>query len=898
MSLLPPRFRGALLLFFVVGAHTLFETTRDALFLERIPAARLPWMYLALACLALVQGLLPRRRAPRDPHQAFLGRAAVGGFAAMAFAALGARLGPAGFYAMYLWGGWFGPLVVSEGWLVVGSELRGNDAKVQLAQIGLGGILGATFGALLARLLLRPEHTTIPLVMVAVLYGGAVLVAALDGRAGATGAATEDTPSTRTSPSPHTQAGGFAGVRDALAQPYPARVAQTVFLSFFALTLLDVFYKGTLGTAVAAEDRTAILASVALAGNVVAALLQIGVARVGVRFLGTIGLALVLPFVLALTTLGWALTGALSLLIAARVIDASMRFSVQRTSNELLLLPLELRVRQALKPLFDVLLQRVAQALASVLVLLLLAYAPRWVAASLLAVACAAWFLSAVAIRAPYKSLFERALRQGILRSGQSVPLDEHGLEVLVASLGSDSDAEVIAALELLDEQRSGTLVPSVVLFHPSLPVVERAAALLVARRRVDALGPLRRLATATDPARRVVGVRGVAAFGGDDRAILMAASHDDVAAVRATALVALVARGENLEELAKSIDIDTSQRENVLAALRAIAASPHPIFARALALSATPHDAEVHRELILAIGALKAPQFLPVLASALARRGTREAARRGLTALGKEAIEYLRILSFDKDTPRGVSLHVPRTLARFFDPSAVEALLALIERHKDGLVRFKALRGLGRIVTRAPRTPVSAKRLEAAIGVAIADTERAHQAFRALRAHVLADVARGAAPGDGASAVGPLVLEYLAARRKQALERIFRLLAIRFPTEDYYRIGMSISAALGSTQVRTNLYREARELLETILRSRQRRPLLTLLISLENDTPAVLRPLQAIAEEVASFGEMGAALAAELADSLPQATPLAEPPANREFGVVRRCVSGTSEAT
>ena len=52
--------------------------------------------------------------------------------------------------------------------------------------------------------------------------------AAIDARAGAahaTGASTEDTPSTRAASSPHVQAGGFSGVRDALAQPYPARVA-------------------------------------------------------------------------------------------------------------------------------------------------------------------------------------------------------------------------------------------------------------------------------------------------------------------------------------------------------------------------------------------------------------------------------------------------------------------------------------------------------------------------------------------------------------------------------------------------------------------------------------------------------------------------------------------------
>jgi hypothetical protein len=123
-------------------------------------------------------------------------------------------------------------------------------------------------------------------------------------------------------------------------------------------------------------------------------------------------------------------------------------------------------------------------------------------------------------------------------------------------------------------------------------------------------------------------------------------------------------------------------------------------------------------------------------------------------------------------------------------------------------------------------------------------------------------------------------------------------LLAIRFPTEDYYRIGTSIAAALGSEQARTNLYREARELLETVLRSRQRRSILALLISLENDTPAALRPLSAIAEEVASFGEMGAALAAELADTSHQAALPVPPSVTRELGLLGRCVSGTSEAT
>jgi hypothetical protein len=51
-----------LVLFGGLAAHTMLETARDALFLTRLPASQLPWMYLALAALAL---LFTRSRAGR-----------------------------------------------------------------------------------------------------------------------------------------------------------------------------------------------------------------------------------------------------------------------------------------------------------------------------------------------------------------------------------------------------------------------------------------------------------------------------------------------------------------------------------------------------------------------------------------------------------------------------------------------------------------------------------------------------------------------------------------------------------------------------------------------------------------------------------------------------------------
>ncbi len=47
-------------LFAVTGGHTLLETARDALFLSKQPASRLPWMYLAIVFAALLLGQVGR----------------------------------------------------------------------------------------------------------------------------------------------------------------------------------------------------------------------------------------------------------------------------------------------------------------------------------------------------------------------------------------------------------------------------------------------------------------------------------------------------------------------------------------------------------------------------------------------------------------------------------------------------------------------------------------------------------------------------------------------------------------------------------------------------------------------------------------------------------------------
>jgi len=58
-------------LFVLIASHSLLETARDALFLGRVPATRLPWMFLAIAFLSLLLVKLQTRVRQRlNPRQA------------------------------------------------------------------------------------------------------------------------------------------------------------------------------------------------------------------------------------------------------------------------------------------------------------------------------------------------------------------------------------------------------------------------------------------------------------------------------------------------------------------------------------------------------------------------------------------------------------------------------------------------------------------------------------------------------------------------------------------------------------------------------------------------------------------------------------------------------------
>jgi AAA family ATP:ADP antiporter len=148
-----PAFQAGLTLFLLIGGHTVLETARDALFLEKLAPSRLTLVYGLIAALALLAAplctALARRFGRRNALVALLLLAAYG------TALFNVQpLGVPGVFALYAWSGLLGTLLLLQFWLFASELLTVAQGKRLYGAIAAGGVLGAVAGASSAAALL------------------------------------------------------------------------------------------------------------------------------------------------------------------------------------------------------------------------------------------------------------------------------------------------------------------------------------------------------------------------------------------------------------------------------------------------------------------------------------------------------------------------------------------------------------------------------------------------------------------------------------------------------------------------------------------------------------------------------------------------------------------------
>ena len=823
---------AALLL--LITAHTTLETARDALILTKLPARALGIVYVAVAVCALPAVWLASRNAVRFGSRRALSGGLVTATAALLVALFAVPMNRATAVAVYVTSSLIGAALVPLYWTLLASVFNVAQARRLLGIVGAAGVVGGVTGSVGAAALLTVVDTkALLLVACGVLLATAVVLLRVPaGDYAALPQAAAVLPSRR-------------NAEDLRREPFLRRIALLVALSTVAALFLDYFFQWTVARTVPHDEISAVRFALLLrrAQRFWLLAAQIFVTGVLVRRIGVATTMVVTPLLLLLGGVGTlAAAGGLTAVLALKAIDGTLHNSVHRVTMELVYLPVPPVARARVKPFIDGALVRTTQAGAGLL---------------LLGLGGANFLSSLAARRGRYGD--ERGVGSSRLYcqrpiSGAASPRRD-GRPCYSARLGPERPGECRDARRAAC--RSGptgrprchehAAAPKAWALDPRADPAARGRGRARTRprhfRRLRATGlDLAGAPSARGPPGR--GPHGGGPCAGKARTtrMLPGLALDSDPRLRAYALLDLALASPDQDPLddpaiADLLDQSGPQGEQArLGLLAKIAdAERSERLARLLVALETRSGRSRYATEALAGAAAsqQAHELIPQLVSRLVLLGPREAVRSALLSFGRPAMEEVWGTLQDPLRERRLRVQLPYTLARFGTKAAAELLLQCIETEEDGLIRYRAIRGLGRITAEGQVT-VDRRRVERLAYANLVE----HFRLLGLRAPFSSDP-----EGETESSTTRfLLVGLLDDKLRQSLERTFRLLKIAHPRDDIHRV--QLVAQSKDSRARAN----AGEFLDALLRRHDQRSLRELILLVADNLSIAERVARAAA--------------------------------------------------
>jgi ATP:ADP antiporter, AAA family len=539
----------------------------------------------------------------------------------------------------------------------------------------------------------------------------------------------------------------------------------------------------------ATDSITEFLAQVGLWTSSIGFVIQVWLTSRIHRYLG-IGFALmVLPVSLGSTAIVMLLNGALWAPGLARVLDQSLRYTVDKTTREILFLPLPAHIKLKAKSFVDVTVDRIAKALGALILLVLVkpwGLHLDWQRLSYASLAVTGlWIYMSLRARKGYLTAFRQSIeRRDVVPDDVRLNGgDLSTIETLVQELSQPDPARVVYAIDMLESLDKRNLVTPLLLYHDS-PEVRRRALRAIGAVRSDIaarwLPQVRRMLADPDSAVRAAAIVAIGAINHEDATTLSRPLLGDPdPRIRVTAAVALAGSGLPADvDAAEAALIDlagvggvqaAAARRDVAAAIRHIA---EPRFRRLLIPLLYDGSPEVADEAMQSVKATGVSDFVfvPTLVALLRSRTLKGAAREVLVSYGEPVVGTLAHFMRDPNEDLWVRRHIPGTLALITSQASVDVLGGALEE-TDGFLRYKVVAALDRLRrTDAPLAFPSA-RLEALT------LHESRQFFNYLSLHE--NLRRANAAGDS------LLAKALNEKMERMRDRIYRLLALMYPWRD-----------------------------------------------------------------------------------------------------------------
>jgi ATP:ADP antiporter, AAA family len=817
--------RGSLLsacLFLVMGSYKIGGVAGAALFLSRFQASQLAYAQIASSVLVavIIAGyvVLARR---------FLFRDLLVGSMLFFSATCAVFWGLAHYYsrliwvfpAFYVWVKIFGALGATQVWTLANYVLTSREAKRVFGMVGGGGIAGCIFAGFLSNTMAKgfgTESLLLAMTLFILICAGLVILVWRSGRV-----LVGDGQRTAGAPTETAPRNVAASLRLLFSSPYFRAIAAVIFITSLVTTLTDWQFLAIGKQFLVKKDvMAAFFGDFYFYAGILGLLFQLLLTARFLRRFG-IGTALfILPVTVFLGSTGLLVLGTLASAVALHGGDRVLGYSIDKSTAELLYLPISAGVKLQVKWFIDTVIWRMGDGLSGVIVVIFATYlhfSPRqisWIVLLLVA----GWLAAASVVRRQYVATLRESITQHRFDVEQaSAPvLDRSTTDLLTTNLSASDPKDILYALSLFEVEQQRAVHPAIraLLSHSAAEVRRKAISILSASGDQTVRPDMERLLRDPDLNVRTEALLYLTHNAHVDPLELI----EEVGAfpdfsVRSAVVAFLVHPGQaqNLEAARQILEAMVSeqgaegQRTKVEAArlLGLLPDSFNPLLLKLLADA----DTAVAQEAIRSVGKLRQRRLVPDLLDKLANRELRAEAAKALGEFGDTIIGALHDHLGDSSVAIEARREIPAILVGVGTPAAALVLTEhLLEN--DITLRFRTISALNKLCRLHPEIATDVQTLETVLAAEILGHYRSYQILDKL----------GAA-GDSQD---PALTESL----QQELERIFRLLGLLYPHLDLH------AAYLGLQSKSVSVHGNALEFLDTVLKSQLRDMLMPLLDS------------------------------------------------------------------
>ncbi len=502
-------------------------------------------------------------------------------------------------------------------------------------------------------------------------------------------------------------------------------------------------------------------------------------------------------FALLLLPLGLGTTASIILFNAvlwapslARVLDQSLRYTVDKTTREILYMPLPNEIKYEAKPFVDVTLDRFAKGLTAVLLLILISpwgLGLGWQKLSYVSVGLMGiWVFAALKAKRGYQAAFRRSIETREMKPAEVrlAVADLSTVETLIEELASHDERRVLYAIDMLESLDKRNLITPLLLYHESPAVRMRALAIIAS----TAAGRSERWLPAI-PGVRAAAVGALSSIRQQDAADLVRPLLEDNNPRIALTAAMVLTRSANHEDAAlgeKALTEMVYDTRDSAAEIRrefaiAIRHIQDPRCRRLLIPLLHDTNLDVAEEAMRSVRMLGTADFIfvPTLISLLCHRRSKSNAREQLVAYGEQVLPILGHFLRDPEEEIWVRRHIPATIARIPSQKAMDLLVAALEE-PDGFLRFKVVAAIEKLHRAHPELKFKREPVE---GLVLKEAAQQYM-YRLFHRKLI----EAHPPSKGC-----LIERALTEKLNRSVDRICRLLSLLYPWKDIQAARWSI---------------------------------------------------------------------------------------------------------